>query len=40
MVNALMMKILHVSNSEPSNILTSTVAFSFESTASNLFSLR
>lgn len=35
MVNALTMKILHVSYSEPSNILTSTVSFSFESHASN-----
>jgi len=33
MVKALMMKILRVSNSEPSTLLPSTVVFSFESTA-------
>ena len=35
MVNALMMKVLCVSDSEPSILLPSTVAFSFESTAIN-----
>ena len=35
MVNASMMKILRVSDSEPSTLLPSTILFSFESTAIN-----